>query len=187
MLKKLWREFVDGFILRHPALFSAVIIYLYYLFTTLDLFKRVKQGIVSISDIFTHFDSLLWIWGLSYLFVKLVNLQEQRHKEEKQRLEMIKQYETQIAKLKALKDFTFSLRDLIYNPLTIIMSASARIERRFPYDGETLRDVRAIEQGCRRIEKLLMEVKEFEEKLVIGEETGESGISVAQPEASQTK
>lgn len=146
-MKKIWREFVDGFILKHPALFSAVIIYLYYLFTTLDLFKRVKEGIVSFSDIFTHFDSLLWIWGLSYLFVKLINLKEQRHREEKMRIEQIKQYETQIAKLKALKDFTFSLRDLIYNPLTIIMSASARIERRFPFDNETLRDVRVYRTG----------------------------------------
>jgi signal transduction histidine kinase len=101
--------------------------------------------------------------------VKLVNLKEQQHREEKLRLEQIKQYETQIAKLKMVKDFTFSLRDLIYNPLTIILSASARIERRFPYDNETIRDIRAIEQGCRRIERLLMEVKEFEEKLVIEE------------------
>lgn len=185
MLKRIWRDFVNDFVLKHPALFSAVIIYLYYLFTTLDLFKKLREGFVSFSDIFTHFDSLLWIWGLSYLFVKLVNLQEQRHKEEKLRLEQIKQYETQLAKLKALKDFTFSLRDLVYNPLAIIMSASARIERRFPYDNETLKDVRAIEQGCRRIEKLLMEVKEFEERLVIGEETGESGVE--QPVISQTK
>ncbi len=184
MLKRIWREFVDDFVLRHPALFSAVIIYLYYLFTTLDLFKKLKDGIVSVSDIFTHFDSLLWIWGLSYLFVKLVNLKEQRHKEEKLRLEQIKQYETQLARLKVLKDFTFSLRDLIYNPLAIIMSASARIERRYPYDNETLKDVRAIEQGCRRIEKLLVEVKEFEEKLVIGEES----VEVEQPIAeTQTK
>jgi hypothetical protein len=169
MIRKIWREFVDDFVLKHPALFSALIIYLYYLFTTLDLFRKLREGIVSFSDIFTHFDSLLWIWGLSYLFVKLVNLKEQQHREEKLRLEQIKQYETQIAKLKMIKDFTFSLRDLIYNPLTIILSASARIERRFPYDNETIRDIRAIEQGCRRIERLLMEVKEFEEKLVIEE------------------
>ncbi|MFN3134042.1 MAG: hypothetical protein ACK44H_00570 [Candidatus Kryptonium sp.] len=186
-MKKIWRNFVEGFILKHPALFSALVIYLYYLFTTLDLFRKLKEGIVSVSDIFTHFDSLLWIWGLSYLFVKLINLQEQRHREEKLRMEQIKQYETQIAKLKALKDFTFSLRDLIYNPLTVIMSASARIERRFPYDNETLRDVRAIEQGCRRIEKLLMEVKEFEEKLVIGEETAGSEVTQEQIVSYQTK
>jgi signal transduction histidine kinase len=185
MIKKLWREFIENFVLKHPALFSALIIYLYYLFTTLDLFKKVREGIISFSDIFTHFDSLLWIWGLSYLFVKLVNLQEQRHKEEKLRLEQIKQYETQLEKLKALKNFTFSLRDLIYNPLAIIMSASARIERRFPYDNETLKDIRAIEQGCKRIEKLLMEVKEFEERLIIGEEGTESKLE--QSEIAQTK
>lgn len=185
MVKKLWRGFIDSFVLKHPALFSALVIYLYYLFTTLDLFKKLKEGILSFSDIFTHFDALLWIWGLSYLFVKLVTLQEQRHKEEKLRLDQIRQYETQVEKLKALKDFTFSLRDLIYNPLAIIMSASARIERRFPYDNETLKDIKAIEQGCRRIEKLLMEAKEFEERLIIEEENPEPKIE--QSEIAQIK
>ena len=54
-MRKIWRDFVEGFILKHPALFSAVVIYLYYLFTTLDLFKKVKEGIVSVSDIFTPY------------------------------------------------------------------------------------------------------------------------------------
>ncbi|CUS87479.1 hypothetical protein [Candidatus Kryptonium thompsonii] len=43
-MRKIWRDFVEGFILKHPALFSAVVIYLYYLFTTLDLFKKGERG-----------------------------------------------------------------------------------------------------------------------------------------------
>src|SRR5512146_2656106 len=83
------------FFVRYPAVLSGYIIYLYFLFETLDFYRNVKEKAPHANS-FQNFDALIWMWLLAWTLVKVIEyrtkLQDhlKRELENKQALELQK-------------------------------------------------------------------------------------------------
>lgn len=82
MIRKLLRLLRDTAV-RYPAILTGCLIYVYYLFVTLDFYKNFKDAHFSSSEFLTHFDALFWMWLLAFALVKILAYREKNHLHEK--------------------------------------------------------------------------------------------------------
>ena len=64
--ERIWRK-LSQWISKYPIVFSVLGIYAYYLFTTLNFFKRSESTHLSLFDFILQYDSLFWMWLVVYV------------------------------------------------------------------------------------------------------------------------
>ncbi|MDE3056866.1 MAG: hypothetical protein KGJ59_02775, partial [Bacteroidota bacterium] len=55
------------FVSQYPAIIAAYFIYGYYFISTMHFYIRFKQKHFGASEVFSHFDTILWMWALAWL------------------------------------------------------------------------------------------------------------------------
>lgn len=142
---------VKGLIIRYPAVISGIFIYSYYFFTSIEWYRRWKMDQVETFGFVSQFDALLWMWLLSYVFVKVLHLRGRLHAEEEKQLIQKCELERKEIQLRTLREVNFTLKDLINNPLAIIMAYLRRIRLRRSHDEETISDIETVHQAAEHI------------------------------------
>lgn len=118
MVRKLLRLLRDMAV-RYPAILSAYLLYMYYLFVTLDFYKSFKAAHFSSSEFLTHFDALFWMWLLAFAFVKILAYREKNHLNEK--LLFIQEQQASEAewKCKRYQSLALELKTEVNEPIAI--------------------------------------------------------------------
>ncbi len=151
---------------RYPVIFSALLIYTYYLLVSIDLFAHFKEK-KSIVDYVLRFDALIWMWVAVAAFLQVLKYRR-RHSEESEARGMYQhELERQQAQHELLNDITSLLQDNINNPLAIISLRTQDLRRKFEESQEVLLWANGIESAVKRIERTVRELKSYETQRIL--------------------
>jgi hypothetical protein len=132
-MKKIWNT-VSSLVMRYPAIAAAVLIYGYYLFSTIVVFRKSESGSLSGIDLFFQYDSLILLWVVAYLFIRAheANLKYQQHKNST--MHILAEAERSEISAAVLNDVVKQIQDKVNNPLTVIASQTDAIRRELGAD-----------------------------------------------------
>ncbi len=163
--KFLWDK-CRALVSRYPVIIAAVVIYLYYLLASLDLFRHNSQP-HSVLDYVMRFDSLFFLWLAAAALIQLQRTRKSYREEEnrRQRIERVLDHQQIYSQL--VKDITMLLQDNVNNPLAIIAVTTQEIRRRFETDPEIVRWLDRIDGAMKRIHHTIRDLQAYEaEKLI---------------------
>ena len=121
MVKKIWKKLFN-WISKYPIVFSVLGIYAYYLFTTLNLFKKSEVGHLSLLDFILQYDSLIWMWLVVYVVSRAQAVKQKYELDESNRKQILSEVEKSSVASVVLHNVIHLLQDAINNPLAIIGS-----------------------------------------------------------------
>ena len=147
---------VRDFVLRYPAILASYFIYSYYFISTMDFYIKFKHRHLGAKETFQHFDTLLWMWVLSYALVKVIDLRERLHSREKAILEQQHHIELKETQIQTLHEVIMTLKHEINNPLAIILGYTRLLKKQVT-DTETMKKIDEIEVASQRINHALKE------------------------------
>lgn len=159
--KKSW-----SFIERYPVLIAALVIYLYYLLTSVNFFEHhnEKQGIL---DYVMQFDSLFFLWLAAAALLQLQKIRKAHKQEEEHRRNVERVLDRQQIYSSLINDITMLLQDNVNNPLAIISVTTQEIRRRFESDKEILRWLDRIDGAMNRIHNTIRDLQAYEAQKMI--------------------
>jgi signal transduction histidine kinase len=147
---------VREFVLRYPAILASYFIYGYYFISTMDFYIKFKNKHFGATDALRHFDTLLWMWLLAYVLVKVIELRERLHQKEKEMMEKEHDIELKETQIQTLHEVIMTLKHEINNPLAIILGYT-RLLRKQISDQDSLKKIDEIEIASQRINHALKE------------------------------
>ena len=121
MVKKIWKKLFN-WISKYPIVFSVLGIYAYYLFTTLNLFKKSEVGHLSLLDFILQYDSLIWMWLVVYVVSRAQAVKQKYELDESNRKQILSEVEKSSVASVVIHNVIRLLQDAINNPLAIIGS-----------------------------------------------------------------
>lgn len=148
-MKKAMR-LTQEFVMRYPAVLAAYFIYGYYFISTLDFYIAFKKKHLDASETLSHFDTLLWMWGLAWALVRIIELRERLSTKEKESLTHQHTIQLKETQLKTLNEVVTTLKHQINNPLAIILGY-VRLARRKTIDPDITKKLGEIEIAAQRI------------------------------------
>jgi signal transduction histidine kinase len=152
---------------RYPVIVATVAILGYYTTTALDLFSKSGKTHLTFMDFFVQFDSLIWMWLVAFVFIKLQQTKEKVYSEEREKLSL--QYQLDKSKIASslLRDITKQLQDTINNPLAVISVTTEDIRKRFVSDPEILRRLDQIDASMQRIHHAIKDIANYQSAKVL--------------------
>jgi hypothetical protein len=161
MTKTVWKR-ISSILQQYSVVVAGLLIYGYYLATTMNFFGRSQNGEMSLLDFVLQFDSLIWMWMTAFVVVKLQQMKEKHFKESQARSTMQAQIEKSTIASNLLKDITMQLQDTINNPLAIISAMTDDIRKKYIVDPELVRKLDQIDASLRRIHNAIKDVKVYQ-------------------------
>lgn len=147
---------IREFILRYPAILASYFIYGYYFVSTMEFYIKFKSKHFAATDALRHFDTLLWMWLLSYVLVKVIDLRERLHTKEREIMEHQHDIQLKETQIKTLHEVIMTLKHEINNPLAIILGY-IRLLKKGNADADSLKKLDEIETASQRINHALKE------------------------------
>lgn len=137
-----------SFTSENPLLLIGVIIYGYYLSVTVNYYDRATHGPVSFVDLLFQFDSLIWMWIASYIYMKLRG--SERKRQEAEREGMVVRYETEKAEAsyKAVQEFAKRLDGKFSPLLASIERSTVVLKTSLAHIPDTMNAIRDIETAA---------------------------------------
>lgn len=162
---RLWvktRDFVE----KYPVIIAAIVIYLYYLLTSISLFRRPEEY-KTFLDYLMEFDSLFFLWLAAAALLQVQKVRKAYKKEENQRRSIERAFDKQQIYSTLVKDITMLLQDNVNNPLAVISVTTQEIRRRFETDKDIIRYLDRIDGAMKRIHNTIRDIQSYEaEKLI---------------------
>jgi len=165
MIKKVWDK-IRVVIDKYPIIIAAVVIYLYYLLTTMNLFSH-KTEHHSVLDYVMEFDSVFFLWIAAAALLQVQRIRKAYKKEEEQRRNVERVLDRQQIYNQLVNDITMLLQDNVNNPLAIISVTTQEIRRRFEQDSEILRWLDRIDSAMKRIHNTIRDLQAYEAQKLI--------------------
>jgi signal transduction histidine kinase len=122
----------------------------------MEFYIKFKHRHFGAKDTFQHFDTLLWMWILSYALVKVIDLRERLHNREKSFLEQQHQIELKETQIQTLHEVIMTLKHEINNPLAIILGYTRLLKKQVT-DPDSVKRIDEIEVASQRINHALKE------------------------------
>lgn len=152
---------------KYPVVFAGIVIYAYYLTTTVDFFEKSTNGSLTFLDFVLQFDSLIWMWVAAFVFIKLQQSRERHFSEERQRIAMQTHLEKSAIANSILKNMTAQLQDTINNPLAIIRMSTEELRSKINGDPEGQKRLDQIDASLRRIHHAIKDVSMYESTRIL--------------------
>lgn len=162
---RMWNK-TKSLVERYPAVIAAVIIYLYYLLTSMNLFHHSREH-HSILDYVMEFDSLFFLWLAAAALLHVQKILRAYRREEDQRRKIERVLDRQQMYNTLVKDITMLLQDNVNNPLAIISVTTQEIRRRFEKDSEIIRWLDRIDGAMKRIHNTIRDLQAYEAQKLI--------------------
>jgi signal transduction histidine kinase len=159
---------IKELIYRYPIIAAAIVIYGYYLLTTLNLFET-RTTKKSVLDYVLQFDSLIFMWLAAVAYVQILKIQKEHQAESNRRSEIEKQFETQKIHTKVINEITALLQDNVNNPLAVISITSKEIRRKFEKDTDIIRWLDRIDSSMQRIHNTIRDIQLYETQKMVDE------------------
>jgi len=161
MVKRIWKK-VLLWVNTYPIAFYVIGIYAYYLFTTLNFFKKSEVAHLSLPDFILQYDSLIWMWLVVYLVSRAQTMKEKYESNELNRKQILSEVEKSSIASAVLHNVIRLLQDAINNPLAIIGSTIEEIRKRTPSDPDLSRQCGQIDASLQRIHNAIKDVQVYE-------------------------
>jgi signal transduction histidine kinase len=153
-IKKIY-ERVKNFCIKYPATLSGLFIYSYLLFCIVHYFIKVKyfpiQTSFFLENILNSFDAFPFMWLLSVVLVKIIEVRTKLYESEEQRIKSEQDVQLQQAQLKTLHEVTRGIQHHINNPLSIIMLSLGSAHKAAAGNPESISHLHIIEEQVNRI------------------------------------
>src|SRR6185369_5812935 len=147
-LKTIWKKFT-AVTDRYPVVFFALAIYIYYLVSSMNMFKHGPRE--TFADYFFQYDSLFFMWIAAAAMMQLRAATKSSRKETDRRHEIERAIDRQQIHERLVNDITMLLQDNVNNPLAVISVTTREIRRKFEKDVEILKWLDRIEASIQRI------------------------------------
>lgn len=166
-MKSLWNATLQ-FLDKYSILVSALVIYSYFLLTSIDLMGSASTK-RTLFDFVLQFDSLILMWIIAFVVVKL-----QRYRilssEQEQNQKMVQvELERQRAKLKLLDEVTLLFQESINKPIAVVSTTTQNLRTKFNEDPETRSWVDHIDFALARVRSTVNDIKTYETQKIVGE------------------
>jgi hypothetical protein len=169
MFRKLY-DYAKDILNKYPVVVAGVVIYLYYLGTTVD-FLGHATGRKTFWEYILQFDSLIFLWIASAALIQLQNAKKEKKQEEDNRRSMERLLDRQEIHSGLLKDIMMLLQDNVNNPLAIISTTTQEIRRKFNNDAEIMRWLDRIEGAMTRIHHTIRDLEAYEARKLLDTST----------------
>jgi signal transduction histidine kinase len=154
---------------KYPLVIGAIVIYAYYLTATIDFFRKTNSGSLSLLDFILQFDSLIWMWLVAFVFVKLQQTREKAMTEERSRIVAESKIQRAALASSLLNEISAQLQDTINNPLAIIRVSTEEIRKKFSTEVDVLRRLDQIDSSLRRIHDAIKDVVVYQSTQMLEE------------------
>jgi len=151
---------------KYPVIIAAIVIYLYYLLTSLNLFQRPAEK-HTVLDYIMEFDSLFFLWLAAAALIQVQKMRKAYKQEEEHRRNIERAFDRQQIYGNLVKDITMLLQDNVNNPLAIISVTTQEIRRRFETDREIVKFLDRIEGAMKRIHNTIRDIQSYESQKLI--------------------
>jgi len=151
---------------RYPVLVAALVIYLYYLLTSINFFQN-KGKARSFLDYIMEFDSLFFLWIAAAALLQVQKLRKAHKQEEENRRNMERVLDRQQIYSQLVNDITSLLQDNVNNPLAVISVTTQEMRRKFERDNEILRWLDRIDGAMQRIHNTIRDLQAYESQKLI--------------------
>jgi signal transduction histidine kinase len=158
---------------KHGILLAGVLIFAYYLWSTLDVFASPSSS-RSFTTYFFHFDSVILLWMLLFVGAKLYDHKKKQKEEQEKERQIVLEYERKKMQLDLLDEVSTLLSDAINNPLAIISLSAGSIRERFASDVEVIAFLDNIDGALKRMREVLYEFQNYQSKKIIKSSQGTS-------------
>ncbi len=167
LIQKLWTP-ARAFLEKYFILVAAVVIYSYYLVTSINLMQHsdTKKGLL---DYVLQFDSLILMWVIAAVFIQLQKFRKEKREEESYRQKIQLEFERQRIHLQLLDEITELLQDNVNNPLAVISITSHTIRRKFENDDEILGWLDRIDASLQRVHATINDIKAYQTQKIVQE------------------
>ena len=165
ILKIIWeklRLLVD----RYPALVAAVVIYSYYLLTSISLFRHHGEK-QSILDYVMDFDSLFFLWLAAAALLQVQKMRKATRAERERLHTMERVLDRQQIYTHLINDISMLLQDSVNNPLAVIAVTTQEIRRKFEKDEEIIRWLDRIDGAMNRIHDTIRDIQMYESQKML--------------------
>ena len=161
MVKTIWKSILL-WVNTYPIVFSVLGIYAYYLFTTLNLFKKSEVAHLSLFDFILQYDSLIWMWLVVYVVSRAQIMKQKYESDELNRKQILSEVEKSSIASAVLHNVIRLLQDAINNPLAIIGSITEELRKRSSPDPVLSRQFDQIEASLQRIHNAIKDVQVYQ-------------------------
>lgn len=167
-MKTMWKKFT-ALVDKYPVIFAALAIYIYYLVSSLNLFRH--KGNESFADYFFQYDSLFFMWIAASALLQLRAFRKSSQKDEERRRDIERTIDRQQIHERLVNDITMLLQDNVNNPLAVISVTTREIRRKFEKDVEILKWLDRIEASIQRIHNTIRDIQAYEANKILQETT----------------
>ncbi len=157
---KIWHR-TKSYVERFPIIIAAIVIYLYYFITSIDLFEHSEEK-RTFFDFLVQFDSLILLWLIAAALLQVQKYRKAHKKESERRHEMERIIDRQKIYKQIVNDVTMLLQDSVNNPLAVISVTTQELRRKFDKDDEMLRMLGRIETSVARINDTMRGLRGYE-------------------------
>ena len=151
---------------RYPVVVAGVVIYLYYLGTTVDFLGHASEK-KTFWEYIIQFDSLIFLWIASAALIQLQSARKEKKQEEENRHSVERLLDRQEIYSGLLKDIMMLLQDNVNNPLAIISTTTQEIRRKFNNDAEIMRWLDRIDGAMTRIHHTIRDLEAYEARKLL--------------------
>jgi signal transduction histidine kinase len=161
MIKSSWKRGLQ-WINRYPLVFSVVGIYGYYLFTTVNFFKKSEVTHLTLIDFIFQYDSLIWMWLVVYVVSRAQAVKQKYEADVVKKNTLLSEVEKSAVASSVLQSVIRHLQDTINNPLAIISSMTEELRKHSSSDPHMSRQFDQIEESLHRIHNAIKDVEVYE-------------------------
>ncbi len=177
LFRRVWDP-TRAFLEKYFILVAAVIIYGYYLLTSIDLIEHssTKRGFL---DYLLQFDSLFLMWVVAAVFIHLQKVRREKKEEQVYRQKIQLEFDRQRIHLQLLDEITALLQDNVNNPLAVISITSPTIRKKFANDEEILGWLDRIDASLQRVHATINDIKAYQTQKIVLRSTQQEESLVA--------
>lgn len=167
-MKKLL-HYLHVLLVKYPVIVAAMIIYGYYLATTLNFFQRYEMTEMGFVDFIFQYDSLIFLWIIAYIFFRSENFRRESIKNK----QTMRTYLTEAEKSKIASSVVSrvvkQLEDRVNNPLTVIAAYTDDIRHKISGDNELERKLDGIDSLLQRIHSSIKDISIYQTQFILEE------------------
>ncbi|MBI3193314.1 MAG: hypothetical protein HYZ34_02470, partial [Ignavibacteriae bacterium] len=115
---KIW-HWTKSYVERFPIVFAAIVIYVYYFITSLDLFEHSEEK-RTFFDFLVQFDSLILLWLIAAAMLQVQKYRKAHKREVERRHDIERIIDRQKIYKQIVNDVTMLMQDSVNNPLAVI-------------------------------------------------------------------
>jgi signal transduction histidine kinase len=165
--KNIWLKILN-LAKKYPIIVVGIVIYLYYLLTSVNLFETRHEKRTFI-DYVMQFDSLFFMWIAAVIYIQMQKVRKDNSIETTRRFEIEKQFEIQKVHTKVINEITSLLQDNVNNPLAIISITSKEMRRKFETDADIIRWLDRIDSSMQRISNTIRDIQLYQTQKMVEE------------------